>query len=53
MACDNVGRDKVVCVCERKWVAKMMCNKGVCVCETWCVTKLGVTKIYVKDGVWE
>ena len=50
--CDNVARDKVVCVCvrERGCVAKMVCNKDVCdkvVCV--CVTKLGVTKMCEND----
>ena len=36
---------------------KMVCDKVVCVCVTdvvcdrWCVTKLCVTRVAVKDGV--
>ena len=43
MAGDNVACGKVVCVCGRRCVAKMVCNQDVC--ERWLVTKS------VKDGV--
>ena len=56
MVCDNVACEKVVCVCERGCVTKMVCSKNVS--ERWrvtklCVIKLGVTKVCVcvKDGV--
>ena len=38
--------EKVVCVCGRGCVAKMVCNKDVC--ERCCVTKM-----CVEDGVWQ
>ena len=55
MVCDNV-----VCVCDKVLCDRVVCvEDGVCVCvcvtklyvtrcESWCVTKL-----CVKDGVWE
>ena len=59
MVCDNVACEKIVCVCGRGCVAKMVCNQDVCerwrvtkmcvcvcVCERWCVTKM-----CVEDGV--